>query len=371
MLQTFRFACRMLRKNPGFTLVAVCSLAIGIGATSAMFSWADTLLLRPLPVLKPSEIVNVRSSSPSDPLNNVSYRDYIDFRDRNSTLDGLIAYSLAPFGLSKKLETSPRLKYGLFVSGNFFRVLGVEPVLGRGFRADEDKVPGRDAVVVLSHDLWSSQFGADRSVIGRKLRLNGVEFTVVGVAPEHFTGVDQYFRPALFVPIAISPRIGQKDSLEKRDVRWLNVKGRLKPGVTTTQAQADLASIASALERMYPHFVRADVRAFKVSRVREVFPVATLRYSQSLPPIATSVPGVFALNSTHIVNGTLNVNETLGLVDLGLAALDATVEVRGTDRARTIPPAAPHRLPADTPHVDPLLAPGHLITADELLRFGV
>ncbi len=102
MLQTLRFASRMLRKNPGFTLVAVCSLAIGIGATAAMFSWADTLLLRPLPVLKPSQIVNVHSSSPSDPLNSVSYRDYVDFRDRNRTFDGLVACSLAPFGLSEK-----------------------------------------------------------------------------------------------------------------------------------------------------------------------------------------------------------------------------------------------------------------------------
>ncbi len=252
MLQNLRFASRMLRKNSGFTLVAVCSLAMGIGANSAMFSWADALLLRPLPVLKPSEIVNVRSSSPSDPSNNVSYRDYVDFRDHNRTFDGLMAYTLAPFGLSEKLDALPQLKYGLFVSGNFFRVLGVEPALGRGFRPDEDKIPGRDAVVVLSHDLWVSQFGADRSVIGTKVRLNGTEFTIVGVASEHFTGVDQYFRPALFVPIAMSARVGQQDALEKRDNRWLTAKGRLKPGVTTVQAQADLVSIASELERMYP-----------------------------------------------------------------------------------------------------------------------
>lgn len=252
MLQNLRLASRMLRKNPGFTLVAVCSLAIGIGATSAMFSWADALLLRPLPVLKPSQIVTVRSSSPSNPSNNVSYRDYVDFRDHNRSFDGLMAYSLAPFGLSEKPDALPQLKYGLFASGNLFNVLGVEPALGRGFRPDEDKVPGRDAVVVLSHDLWISQFGADRSVIGRKVRLNGTEFTIIGVAPEHFTGVDQYFRPALFVPIAMSARVGQQDALEKRDNRWLTVKGRLKPGVTVAQAQADLASIASALERMYP-----------------------------------------------------------------------------------------------------------------------
>jgi macrolide transport system ATP-binding/permease protein len=268
MLQNLRFASRMLRKNPGFTLVAVCSLAIGIGANSAMFSWADALLLRPLPVFKPNEIVTVRSSSPSDPSSNVSYRDYVDFRDRNRTFDGLLAYSLAPFGLSEKPEALPHLKYGLFVSGNFLHVLGVEPILGRGFRSDEDKVPGRDAVVVLSHDLWVSQFEADRSVIGRKLRLNGTDFTIIGVTPERFTGVDQYFRPALFVPIAMSARVGQQDALEKRDNRWLNVKGRLKPGVTTAQAQADLLSIASALERMYP-----DTNRKQKARVETEFQV--------------------------------------------------------------------------------------------------
>ncbi|MGI9070364.1 MAG: ABC transporter permease [Bryobacteraceae bacterium] len=268
MLQNLRFAFRMLRKNPGFTLVAVCSLAIGIGANSAIFSWADALLLRPLPVFKPQQIVTVRSSSPSDPSNNLSYRDYVDFRDHNRSFDGLMAYSLAPFGLSEKPDSLPHLKYGLFVSENFFRVLGVEPVLGRGFRSNEDKIPGRDAVVVLSHNLWVTQFGADRSVIGRKVRLNGTDFTIVGVAPEHFTGVDQYFRPALFVPIAMSARVGQQDALEKRDNRWLNVKGRLKPGVTAPQAQADLVSITSALARMYP-----DTNRNQKARVQTEFQV--------------------------------------------------------------------------------------------------
>lgn len=251
-MQNVRFAIRMLRKNLGFTLIAVLSLAIGIGANSAIFSWGDALLLRPLSVLRPSQIVAVRSSSPSNPSESVSYRDYIDFRDRNHTFDGLLAYSLAPFGLSEKPEAVPQLKYGMFVSGNFFRVLGVDPALGRSFRADEDQVPGRDAVVVLSHDLWASRFNGDPSIPGKKLRLNGIEFTIIGVAPEHFTGVEQYLRPALFVPLAMAPRLGKPDALEKRDNRWLMVKGRLKSGVTITQAQADLGSVASALEHTYP-----------------------------------------------------------------------------------------------------------------------
>ncbi|MBV9302212.1 MAG: ABC transporter permease [Acidobacteriaceae bacterium] len=272
MLQTLRFALRMLRKNPGFTLVAVCSLAIGIGANSAIFSWSDALLTRPLPVPRPSEVVAVRSSSPSQFSQSLSYRDYLDFRDRNKTFEGLMAYSLFPFGFAEKPSALAQVKYGMFVSGNFFGVLHVDPALGRAFRSDEDKVPGRDAVVVLSHDLWTSQFGSDPAAVGRKIRLNGTEFTIIGVAPEQFTGVDQLFRPAFYVPIAMASVEGDKDLLEKRDNRWLTVKGRLKPGITMPQAEADLTSIASALARMYPDTdrnVRARVETELQLRIEE------------------------------------------------------------------------------------------------------
>lgn len=262
MLKSVRHAVRMLRKNPVFTIVAVCSLAIGIGATSAMFSFADALLLRPLPVLEPSRVVAVSTaSSAAFGMNNaISYPDYIDFRDRNRSFQGLAAYSYGTFGFSPDQTALPRMKFGLFVSGNFFQVLGVDPTLGRGFRFAEDQAEGRDAVVVISHDFWRTQFGASLSVLGTKVRLNGIDFSVIGVAPEHFTGVDQYFRPALFIPLAMSPRVSPQNSfnmahsndLTRRDVRWLTVKGRLKPGVNVTQAQADLTAIAAQLQQMYP-----------------------------------------------------------------------------------------------------------------------
>jgi predicted permease len=261
MLKAVRRAVRMLRKNPAFTIVAVCSLAIGIGATSAIFSFADALLLRPLPILEPSRVAAITTDSPAAfGLNSgISYPDYVDFRDRNRSFDGLIAASYATFGFSPDQATLPRMKFGLFVSGNFFRVLGIEPSLGRGFRDDEDKAEGRDAVVVLSHDFWASQFGANPAVLGSGIRLNGIKFSVIGIAPEHFTGIDSVLRPALFVPIAMSPRLGsqsmftgRENSLNRRDIRWLIVKGRLKPDVGVHQAQADLSAIAARLERMYP-----------------------------------------------------------------------------------------------------------------------
>ena len=262
MLNALRYATRMLYKNPGFTAVAVCSLAIGIGATSSMFSFADALLLRPLPVFEPSRVVAVNTvvSTAFGPNMAVSYPDYLDYRDKNHSFTGLVATSYATFGFSRKAGTQPHMKFGLFVSGNLFQVLGVEPSLGRGFRTSEDQVVGRDPVVVLGHDFWISEFAANRSVIGSRLRLNGIEFTVVGVAPERFTGIDLHLRPALFVPLAMSPLIGSQTSLSlshessltRRDIRWLMVKGRLTPGVNLSQAQSDIGTIAKRLEQMYP-----------------------------------------------------------------------------------------------------------------------
>ena len=253
MLTSVKHAFRVLRKDPGFTAVAICSMAIGIGATSAMFSFADAMLMRPLPIVEPDRVVAISTTTSGAFANaTISYPDYVDLRDRNRTFEGLVAGAWGQFGFSPNSQTLPRMKYGLFVSGNLFRVLGVEPALGRGFRPDEDKAEGRDAVVVLGHDFWMSQFGASRSVLGSHVRLNGIEFTVIGVAPEHFTGVDQFLRPALFVPLAMSPRMAQQSSLHKRDVRWLFIKGRLKPGVGMDQAQADIASISKGLQKTYP-----------------------------------------------------------------------------------------------------------------------
>ena len=161
----------------------MCSLAIGIGATSAIYCIADALLLRPLPVPKSGGVVAVTPITDQvfAALSTVSYPDYKDFRDRNQTFEGLVAASYSFFGFALDRTTPPRMKFGMFVSGNFFRVLGVEPAIGRGFRLDEDQVAGRDAVVVLSYDLWVSEFSARRSVIGEKLWLNGIELTVVGI----------------------------------------------------------------------------------------------------------------------------------------------------------------------------------------------
>ncbi|HXN46787.1 MAG TPA: ABC transporter permease [Bryobacteraceae bacterium] len=281
MITSLKHAFRVLRKDPGFTFAAICSLALGIGATSAMFSFADALLLRPLPVGEPDRVVAIsaksETSSPVGVNTALSYPDYADFRDRNRSFEGVVAASGATLGFSPRAGTLPRVKLGQFVSGNFFRVLGVEPVLGRGFRADEDQVEGRDAVVVLSHDFWVSQFGANPSVLGSRIRLNGTEFTVIGVAPASFTGMEG--RPAVYVPLAMAPRLGQSD-LNRREVAWVSVRGRLRPGVSVEQARADIGTIAAGIEQLHPQ----DEGARRI-QVQTEF---QLRIQQS-PPTAAMV----------------------------------------------------------------------------------
>jgi predicted permease len=257
LLQDIRFSFRMLLKHRTFTLVAVLSLAIGIGANSAMFSFADGLLLRPLPVRQASEVVTLQDTAAKreGSSDSLSYLDYVDYRAQNKSFAGLIAYTMVPFGFSQRPDALPQVKYGLLVSGNLFQVMGVQPLLGRDFRPDEDQVPGRDAVVILGYDFWQNQFNGDRAVIGRTVRLNGLDFTVIGVAPEKFIGLDGVFRDALFVPIHMSPSLAgnpQHNVLVGRDNRVLTVKGRLQPNVGIGQAQAEITALAKGLASTYP-----------------------------------------------------------------------------------------------------------------------
>jgi len=255
--QDLRYACRMLANSPGFTLVAVLSLAIGIGANCAAFSWADALILRPLPVARPSEVLTVGSTTAIEGFSRLvsSYRDYVDIRDRSTVFSGLTASTGQTAGFAATRDDTPRVRLGMLVSGNFFTVLGVEPQLGRNFRPDEDQVPGRDAVVILGHDFWQTQFAADPSVLGRTVRLSGIEFTVIGVAPAEFKGLNQFVAFEFYAPLMMWPRFASNPTaspLEARDVRALTLKGRLKPGVTMAQAQTELSIIARDLERAYP-----------------------------------------------------------------------------------------------------------------------
>ncbi len=258
--QDIRHGGRMFAKNAGFTAVAVISLALGTGANTAMFSAADALLLRPPPmVARPGELVNIGSDYSGGDYRSTytSYPNYVDLRDRSASFTGVVAFApitaaFAAQPFAAQPGASPQLTVGMVASGNFFQVLGVEPRLGRSFRPDEDSVPGRDAVVVLSHGMWE-QLGSDRAILGRKVRIAGIDFRVIGVAPVGFTGPNRYRRPAFYIPVMMWPRVsGDSRVLVARDYWGLRVKGRLKPRVTLGQVQAELDHIATVLERAYP-----------------------------------------------------------------------------------------------------------------------
>jgi predicted permease len=252
--QDIRYAFRILLKNPGFTFIAAFSLALGIGANAAIFSLADAILLRPLSIASPSSVVDVITSTLDDSSRGISYPNFRDLSSRSHSFDGMIAYQTSTLGISTSSKTLPQVRYGVIASGNFFETIGVQPVLGRAFLPDEDKVPGRDAVVVLAYDFWQKELAKDPHVIGRILRIKGIEFTVVGVAPESFTGVEQYFRPSFYVPAMMLQRLNADatNPLENRSDNSWSVKARLKPGVSLLTAQADVTTVWGALQREFP-----------------------------------------------------------------------------------------------------------------------
>jgi predicted permease len=247
----------MLLKNPGFTAVAIVSIAIGVGANAAMFSMADALVLRPLSVPRPGQVMTVAAVPTAEGLRNptMSYRDYVDVRDGTRSFESLSAYSLLAVAFARGSDEPAQRKVGVAASENLLDMTGVSPRLGRWFRADENEIAGRNAVVVLAYETWMEQFDADPDIVGRLVQLSGIDFTVIGVAPDGFSGLDAYIRPGFYVPVAMVARLdtsAPSDVLERRDFRWLRLKGRLRSGVSMAQARQDVATVAAALEKQYP-----------------------------------------------------------------------------------------------------------------------
>ena len=247
-----RYAIRSLRRTPGLTAFVAITLALGIGMTSTTFSMVDALIFRPYPVPHPGDVVTLVSTSHDSSFDNFSYREYLDIRGTHQELRRRDRQRQAWGRSASAPNPEPRRgsRAGMMVSGNYFRVLGVEPRLGRGFREDEDQVPGRDAVVVLGPDFWKNEFASDPAVVGRTVRLNGTDFTVIGVAPDTFPGMQIFAHPDFYMPLAMAPVFStnpQKNFFEDRDDRELSVKARLKPGTTLRQAQSELAVLAQRL----------------------------------------------------------------------------------------------------------------------------
>jgi predicted permease len=256
VIQDVRYAIRSLKRTPGLTAFVIFTLALGIGMVSGTFSMLDALIFRPYPVPRPNEIVTVVGTTHDSNYEQFSYREYRDIRDKTKSYEGVVAAAdMEAVGFSANAGETPRIKGGMRVSGNYFRVLGAEPSLGRGFRDDEDMVPGRDAVMVLGPVFWKHEFASDQNVIGRKVRLNGAEFTVIGVTPETFTGMTVFGQPDFYMPLAMAKVFStdlQKNFFEDRDDRELTVRGRLKPGVAVAQAKNEAAVLGQNFEKEYP-----------------------------------------------------------------------------------------------------------------------
>lgn len=247
LLQDSRYAVHLLLKSPGFTVVAVLTLALGIGANTAVFSVVNAFILRPLPVERPSELVFLENAhyGPTQ-----SFPNYKGLRDRNRTFAGLVGYRIAPM----ELETSAGAEriWGYVATGNYFDLLGVQPVLGHFFHQSDDLSPGASPYAVLSYSAWQSRFGGDPAIIGKTIRINRLPFTVFGVAPPDFHGTELFYWPEVWVPMMMQPRIEGLSYLDEPSTWDTFVVGRLKPGVSPVQAEADLNTLAAGLIRRYP-----------------------------------------------------------------------------------------------------------------------
>jgi predicted permease len=260
--QDVRYAARMLMKNPGFTLVAVISLALGIGANTTIFSIVNGLLLRPLPgIVKPQQLVDVHATDSRTSYHTFSYPDYAYFRDQNKSFDGLFAFGAT--AISFNAGAQPERAFGMLVSGNYFDVLGVHPAQGRFFALEEDRTLDTHPVAVVSYELWQRRFAADTSLIGKTVALNGHTFTIIGIAPEGFRGTWVGLTPDVWVPLMMQREARPGGDQLGRNTRWLQLGGRLKEGVTLDQAQSEMSAFAVQLAREFPESNRnqgVDVR---------------------------------------------------------------------------------------------------------------
>jgi len=251
-LQDLRYGSRMLLKRPGLSSIAIITLALGIGANTAIFSLVNTVLLRPLPIDRPEQLVSLNSDSPGSNVPTLSYPNYRDFRDRNDVLAGLLCYRFSPISLSNNGVNERMWAY--LVSGNYFDVLGVKPALGRFFTEQDDKAPGAHPVAVITYNCWQKRFAGATDVVGKNVIVNGRSFTIIGVAGQGFHGSEISYVPEMWFPMMMLGQIEPgSDYLEDRDSANLFVQGRLNPGVTTQQAETQLKTIAAELAREYPN----------------------------------------------------------------------------------------------------------------------
>lgn len=259
-LQDLRYAARMLRKTPGFTIVAALTLALGIGANTAVFTIVNTFLLNPLPVSKISELVTVNSvgakkTGQSGDVQPMSFLNLKDVKDKANAFSSLAGHS-SPMSVGMTDRGTPHRVFVELVSANYFQTLGIQPSMGRFFSASEDSTPGGGPVVVIGYGAWQNRFGGVADILDRTIKLNDTTFTVIGVGPKGFKGVYAVFGPDMWVPSMMAAEIlpaQQQAALSDRAMPVFTGIGRLKPGITFAEAQSEMKIIGSSLEKEYPN----------------------------------------------------------------------------------------------------------------------
>ncbi len=273
LLQDLKYGLRMLAKSPGFTMVAVLSLALGIGANTTIFSFVSALLFRQPAVEASGRLLelwqrNTKGSGLEEYMP-LSYPGYVHYRDHNEVFSGLLAFDGEMRSVAWSRSAEGGLIQGQLVSGDFFSVLGVKPALGRAFLPEEDRVPAAQRAIVLSHAFWRQRLGSDPAILGKTLTLNGADFTVVGVAAAGFAGIIVGNMPDFWAPLATTPEFTHDPNfLGNWNSFWLFGIGRLKPGVTASQAQADLSVLSHRIQKDHPEInEKVEAATFPVNLV--------------------------------------------------------------------------------------------------------
>jgi predicted permease len=287
LLYDIRYGARSLWKSKGLSFIAAISLAVGIGANSAIFSLVNSLLLRPRAVSAPEQLVGLYKSNRGTPYEGVSYPSYLDFRERNEVFTGLAGYSI---GWQFRLGVAGDVDqvWGEVVTGNLFDVLGVRPDLGRTFLAEEDQVAGRNPVVIIGHSLWQRRFASDSALIGKTISLNNHPMTVVGVLPPKFNGMTSGWASEIWVPVMTTPLVDPSNGtsmVSSRGSSWLVMVGRLKPGTTLEQARARFALLTKEMQREQPReWMRGNGDEVRESYV-SVLPERDTRVHPAMRPV--------------------------------------------------------------------------------------
>jgi len=293
LYQDVRYGMRMLARNPGFTAVAVLTLALGIGANSTIFSWINSTLLHPIPgVTHTGEMFALSRGGTARSAPSFSYLDYVDLRDRNRSFSALMASDIRPMDLTG--AGRPERVWGTLATANYFDVLGVRPILGRGLLPGEEQKPGGAPVVVISYRLWQTHFGAEPTVLGRTVDVNHHPFSIVGIAPPAFQGSQTGLRSDLWIPMMMEEQVvSGGDRLQRRSSDWLELLGRLKPGISPQRAQQEMSLLMQQIVEQYPdsHQSRNDVTLHPLWRA----PHGANAYFYILLPMLMAIAGVVLL----------------------------------------------------------------------------